>query len=60
MFEIGDLVMLPAREYEGEVHGIIVGFDSETYGLKFYKIDWFDGETSVESTNNLIKVEING
>jgi len=57
MLKIGDLVKMPEDKYENQVYGIIVGFDREMYGLKFFKIYWFDDETSSESVNDIVKVE---
>ncbi len=56
MFEIGDLVMMPADKIDDEIFGIIIGLDGEMYGLKFYKILWFDGQDSSEAQGDIIKV----
>lgn len=56
-FNVGDLVMLPADKIDDEVFGIITEFDREMYGLKFYKILWFDGQDSSEAQSDLIKVD---
>ncbi len=60
MLEIGDLVMLPEDKQESEIYGVVTGLDREMYGLKFYTIDWFDGQNSSESVNDVIKVDTNG
>ena len=58
MFSIGDLVKIEADKITPvDVYGVVVGFDREMYGLKFFKIDWFDGQNSSESVNDVIKVE---
>ncbi len=56
MFQIGDLVKLPADKMEDEVFGIITEFDREMYFMKFYKVIWFDGQNSSESETDIIKV----
>ena len=60
MLEVGDLVFMEEDKYEVAIYGIVIGFDSEAFGLQFYTIDWFDGQTSTESENNLIKEKNNG
>jgi hypothetical protein len=57
MFQIGDIVVMPADQIDDEVYGIITGLDGEMYGLKFYKILWFDGQDSSETQNDIIKVD---
>ena len=57
MLEIGDLIKIPPDKQEDEVYGVVIGFDREMYGLKFFKIYWFDGQYSSESVNDVIKVE---
>jgi hypothetical protein len=57
MFQIGDLVMMPADKIDDEIYGIITGLDREMYGLKFYKILWFDGQDSSEAQNDIVKVD---
>ena len=61
MFNIGDLVMMPADKQEEAVYGLIVG--RQWSGLiegYYYEIDWFDGENSTECASDIIKVENNG
>ena len=57
MFQIGDLVMMPADKIDDEIYGIIIALDREMYGLKFYKILWFDGQDSSEAQNDIVKVD---
>ena len=61
MFNIGDLVMMPADKQEEAIYGLIIG--REWSGLidgYYYDIDWFDGENSKEYAADIIKVENNG
>ena len=43
MLEIGDLVMMPADQYEDAQYGIVTGYD-DTLVI----VEWFDGEKSRE------------
>jgi hypothetical protein len=56
-FNVGDLVMMPADKIDDEIFGIITGLDGEMYGLKFYKVLWFDGQDSSETQNDIVKVD---
>lgn len=49
--------MMPADQIDDEVYGIITGLDGEMYGLKFYKVLWFDGQDSSEAQSDIIKVD---
>lgn len=43
--EIGDLVMMPADQYEDAQYGIVTGYDDV---LNLIIVEWFDGEESRE------------
>ncbi len=61
MFEIGDLVMMPADKYEDAAFGFIVDSywpekDNKYWQETIYVVKWFDDKTSKEIASDLKRV----